>query len=97
MSGAFMVLLGILIVSALLVGVFMVVLRRGTFAKVEDVHERLAKEREEQGLPTAVLNRNGGVSVEGGEPVEAAPSPEAVAQSQPQPQPEPDDQPPPAR
>ena len=93
MSGAFMVLLGILIVSALSVGVFMVVLRRGTFAKVEDVHERLAREREEQGLPTAALNQRGDEGLDAGEPAEVAPSPEAVPQEQSQP----DDQPPPAR
>ena len=93
MSGAFMVLLGILIVSAVLVVVFMLVLRRGTFAKVEDVHERLAKEREEQGLPTAALNQHRDATGEEGEPAAPASSAEAVPQEQPQPS----DQSPPAR
>lgn len=93
MSGAFMVLLGILIVSAVLVVGFMVVLRQGTFAKVEDVHERLAREREEQGLPTAALNKRNDASDDGGEPAEPAP----VAQAAPQEQSQPNDQSPPAR
>lgn len=68
MSGAFIVLLAILVVSILVVVVFMVVLRKGTFAKVEDVHERLAKERQEHGLPTATLNPNGSDAGDDAEP-----------------------------
>lgn len=84
MSGAFLILLAILVVSILVVVVFMIVLRRGTFAKVEDVHERLAKEREEQGLPTAALNQNGDAGEEGGEPAEPPAGVETEPQEQPQ-------------
>ena len=84
MSGAFMVLLAILVVAILLVVVFMVVLRRGTFAKVEDVHERLAKERQEKGLPTAALSQNGDSSGNGGEPADSVPDAEAAPEEQPQ-------------
>ena len=55
MSSAFTILLAVLIITVLVVIAFMMILNKGTFAKVEDVHGRLAKEREQHGLPTASL------------------------------------------
>jgi hypothetical protein len=55
MLGAFGILLGVLVVSVVVVVVFMLYLRRGTFAKVEDVHGRLAELRRQHNLPTAAL------------------------------------------
>ena len=90
MSGASIVLLGILVVSGILVVGFMMALRAGRFAKVEDVHERLAKERKERDLPTAALNSSEFVgtagTVEESEPVEPAGNAEAEPQQQSQPQ-----------
>ena len=76
-----------------LVDGFMMMLRQTTFAKVEDVPERLAKEHEEQSSPTAVLNQDNDASDGGGEPAEPVP----IAQAAPQEQSQPNDQSSPAR